>query len=145
MTSLYTYQNLSTVTADYAAQTYYTQTAYYDTIQPTAPIEDEKIKPDDIYEIPSVDKIISLALGYEYVLAARAFVYDGNTVVALITTPFYLKSERDGAKSSIKQSLSTDIGNENVIVTFDVEVYRRIRGELEEEEMQKLLLLAKSR
>ena len=93
----------------------------------------------------SLDEIISRTLQQEYVLGARAFEWNGSIVVAALTTPFLLKSERDGAKARLCEDLQTIFASQNIVLTFDMQVYRNILDELDEEAKQELLELAKSR
>jgi len=93
----------------------------------------------------SADALASFALGYEWVLGARAFQYDGKFVVATLTAPFYLKSERDSAKNELLEDLRSYASTQDVILTFDVEVYRNIRESLTEQQMQRLLDIAQKR
>ena len=95
--------------------------------------------------VPDVDKIISLALTYDCIIGARAFNYNDKIVLALLTTPFYLKSERDGTRWRIQTELADALSFDDITVTFDVEVYRKIKDGLNEVQMQKLLQLAKTR
>lgn len=93
----------------------------------------------------STDDIVSYALQYDFVLGARAFVWNGNTVVAVITTPFYLKSERDSAMKDMETELNTLLNSETVIVTFDTQIYRNIREEMTDEEKERLYEMTISR
>ena len=98
----------------------------------------------DTQEI-SLDEIISCTLQQEFVLGARAFEVDSYIVVAVLTTPFILKSERDGAKARLNEELRTLFPTQNTILTFDMQVYRNVVDELDEESKQELLELAKVR
>ncbi|MCM1306282.1 MAG: hypothetical protein NC037_00815 [Bacteroides sp.] len=92
-----------------------------------------------------LDEIITTALQEEYVLGARAFEYNGTVVVAALTTPFVLKSERDGAKAQLSEDLQAAFLAQNIILTFDMQVYRNILDNLDDAAKQELLELAKSR
>lgn len=91
------------------------------------------------------DKAISFALQNENVLSVRVFELDGNIIVATLTSPFYLKSERDAARQQLEDDLKALLGSDNIIVTFDVHVYRKIRDGLSDEEKQDLYQLAYER
>ncbi len=91
------------------------------------------------------DKAISFALQNESVLSVRVFELDGNIIVATLTSPFYLKSERDAARQQLEDDLKALLGSDNIIVTFDVHVYRKIRDGLSDEEKQDLYQLAYER
>ncbi|MDE5601224.1 MAG: hypothetical protein K2J16_01855 [Clostridia bacterium] len=95
--------------------------------------------------VPTLDNVISLALSYTYVIGARAFEWQGNIVIAVITTPFILKSERDNAKLELKEDIIAITNYENIIVTFDGEVYRNIRDNIDDSEKERLYQLATSR
>lgn len=93
----------------------------------------------------SLDDIISCTLQQEFVLGARAFEWNGSIVVAALTTPFLLKSERDGAKARLSEDLQTAFVSQNIVLTFDMQVYRNILDGLDETAKQELLELAKNR
>lgn len=120
------------MTADYNIQTAYINSALY---AEAVEAEDESAQ----------DKAISFALQNENVLSVRAFELDGNIIVATLTSPFYLKSERDAARQQLEDDLKTLLGSDNIIVTFDVHVYRKIRDGLSDEEKQDLYQLAYER
>lgn len=91
------------------------------------------------------DKAISFALQNESVLSVRVFELDGNIIVATLTSPFYLKSERDAARQQLENDLKALLDSDKIIVTFDVHVYRKIRDGLSDEEKQDLYQLAYER
>ena len=113
-----------------------------DTVQTIATIQEEAIDQSQAF---SLDEIISCALQQEFVLGARAFEWNGNVVVAALTTPFILKSERDNAKAKLNEDLQSTFSARNIILTFDMQVYRNILDELDEAAKQELLELAKNR
>ena len=100
---------------------------------------------EDIADIIDIDSIISLALQNEYAIGVRGFEHDGSIVIAVLTTPFYLKSERDNARNMIENELCELTNNDSIIVTFDVQVYRNIRGNMSESDRSRVLKLAKER
>lgn len=73
------------------------------------------------------------ALMHEKVVGARAAAREGQLLVAVITLPVYLGSERDALKEELRETLSEATGQE-VAVTFDLGVYRGIRPGMSEEE-----------
>lgn len=73
------------------------------------------------------------ALMHEKVVGARAAAREGKLLVAVITLPVYLGSERDALKEELRETLSEATGQE-VAVTFDLGVYRGIRPGMSEEE-----------
>lgn len=74
-----------------------------------------------------------LAMNDERVVSARHFECEKNIVLALVTTPFYLKSERDQFLRDMETTLSQSIGK-NVVVTLDIDVYLRIKEDMTEQE-----------
>ena len=132
-----TYSNAYTVSSSCA---YYSEPTVPHRFNTAGATADENISPT-----PTTDEIISLALSYNYVIGARAFEWQGSIILALITTPFILKSERDNAKVELKNDIIASTGYENIIVTFDGEVYRNIRDSIAESEKQRLFQLAVSR
>lgn len=84
------------------------------------------------------------ALTFEKVASARSFEYENKTVLAVITSPIYLKSERDALRRELEITIAEQIGKE-VLVTFDTEVYRKIRGELDDSQKQALMNKARQR
>ena len=72
------------------------------------------------------------ALENPLVLAARAFEKDGKVVLAVLTEPIYLASERAELKKLLEESAAA-AGCADAAVTFDLEVYRRISPEMPEE------------
>ncbi len=92
-----------------------------------------------------IEDMVSYALQHEFVLGARAFEYNDTFVLAILATPFYLKSERDNAKLQLTESLKSLLGDKNFIITFDMQVYRNVQNELDEQTKAYLLNLAKQR
>lgn len=92
-----------------------------------------------------IQELLSYALQNEYVLGARAFEHNGTLVIATLTVPFYLKSERDGVKRQLGDELQAIAGEREIILTFDMQVFRNIEDGLDESEKQRLIDLAKSR
>lgn len=92
----------------------------------------------------NIDELVSYTLRQEYVIGARAFEIDGTTVIAALTVPFVLKSERDKAKADIYEELK-NLSDGDIVLTFDMQVYRNIEDDLDEQSKKELLRLAKSR
>lgn len=65
------------------------------------------------------------ALANPSVLSVRVFEYDGAIVVAALTAPVYLISERNALKAELADDISaaTDM---RAVVTFDMEIYRKL-------------------
>ena len=74
----------------------------------------------------SEQSVAALALSNPKVVGARCFSYNNAYVVALISSPFYLKSERDAFLQSTKIDLSKQT-KDDVFVTLDIDVYRKIK------------------
>ena len=72
------------------------------------------------------------ALSNPLVLAARAFEKDGKTVLAVLTEPIYLASDRTKLKELLTAEASAAAGSP-VTLTFDLDVYRRISPDMSDE------------
>ncbi len=92
----------------------------------------------------TLDNIVSYALDRDNVIGARTFEYNGECVLALISTPFYLKSERDEFLRTLSMELSSRL-NCPVYVTFDMDIFRAIDNDLSDEQRQELLDKVKTR
>lgn len=88
--------------------------------------------------------LVALALSQEKVIGARCFSYEGKFVVALLTSPFYLKSERDECLNDMRTLLSQKAGTE-VLVTFDMDIFRNIRDDMNDADKQRLLTAVQTR
>lgn len=93
----------------------------------------------------NLDELISFVLQSEYVLGARAFEHNGTIVIATLTAPFYLKSERDSVRAQMQEDLSSLVSDAEVVLTFDMQVFRNIEDGLDADSKDYLLKLAKSR
>lgn len=84
------------------------------------------------------NRLISMALTDEKVLGARCVFVNDAYVVAIITTPFYLKSERDQWCYAMQNFLSsqTDL---TVHVSLDLDIYRNIRQGMDDKDKEELL------
>ena len=81
----------------------------------------------------SEQSVAALALSNPKVVGARCFSYNNAYVGALISSPFYLKSERDAFLQSTKTDLSKQTKTD-VFVTLDVDVYRKIKDGMTDEQ-----------
>ncbi len=70
--------------------------------------------------------VVSVVLQNDNVVGARCFEVQNTYIVAVLTVPIYLKSERDKCKTNIQNTISQMCGKE-VIVTFDVDIYAKIK------------------
>lgn len=84
------------------------------------------------------ERLISFALTDEKVLGARCIYVDNAYVIAIITTPFYLKSERDEWCENMQNMLSTQT-NSVVHVSLDLDIYRNIRQGMDDKDKTELL------
>lgn len=94
--------------------------------------------------VTEINSAAALALNYAEVLSARSYDVDDITVISILTAPIYLKSERDELRASMQAEISEALGRE-VVVTYDTEVYRKTRGEMDDNEKRALLELARAR
>lgn len=83
------------------------------------------------------DDITALALSSENIVGAKCFLYNNTFVLALLCTPFYLKSERDDFLTNIQSDLSRQI-NSDVIATLDIDVYRKIKPNMTNKQKESL-------
>lgn len=79
----------------------------------------------------------SVALKDERVSAVRSAETDDAVLLALLTGPIYLASERKAMKTALENEAS-DLVGKRVIVTFDMEIYRKLGKDLTSEEIAKL-------
>lgn len=86
----------------------------------------------------SEEKLISMALTDEKVLGARCVFVNDAYVVALITTPFYLKSERDEWCEEMQDFLSSQT-ELPVHISLDLDIYRNIRQGMDDKDKEELL------
>ena len=93
-----------------------------------------------------IDTATYIALSNDNVLSARAFEHDGYVVIALLTGPIFSQTERIALKNSVQADVSDrlDVSLEQVIVTFDMELYRAM-DEVDDLDKQKLLAMALER
>lgn len=84
------------------------------------------------------NRLISLALTDEKVLGARCIYVDNAYIIAIITTPFYLKSERDKWCEDMQVMLSTTT-NSIVHLSLDLDIYRNIRQGMDDKDKTELL------
>ncbi len=88
----------------------------------------------------SESTIVNIALENDKIIGARCFEYENVYVLAIITTPFYLKSERDKFLYDTTASLN-EYTQKNIIVTMDTDIYSRINENMQADE--KMLLYQK--
>lgn len=93
----------------------------------------------------ALDAMLGRVYEKEFVYAARGFEVDGNIVIATLTSPFFLKSERDAALISLETELCQMAQDLSVTVCFDLDIYRRINENMAQDAMRELLETAKKR
>lgn len=83
------------------------------------------------------DAVVSTVLQNENVIGARCFEAQNTYIVAVLTVPIYLKSERDKCKFDIQTAISQLSGKE-IIVTFDIDIYAKIKPNMSERDKDAL-------
>ena len=82
----------------------------------------------------------AVALSFEEIVAVRTFDHNGYVVVALLTGPIFSQKERldllDAVKSMVAEEL--DLSKEQVIATYDMELFRAI-DDVKDEDKERLL------
>lgn len=94
-----------------------------------------------------IDQIIYTTLNSDIVVGVRAFEIDNEYIVAIITTPIYLKSERDIFAKRLESELG-DIANKKVYVTYDTDIFLKINDDMAietKQELKNILISRKSR
>lgn len=92
----------------------------------------------------SIEELEATILYDPLVLSVRSFKHEDIYIFAVLTTPIYLKSERDRLIKEITDALNTKIKDGNVLVTFNMTVYRNISDDMSQECKIKLIDLARS-
>lgn len=88
--------------------------------------------------------LCAIALSFDKVIGARCFCVGNTYVVAVIITPFLLKSERDAYLNDVQQTLS-QATSKNLYLTPDMDIYRVIKQDMTDIEKEKALSIVKSR
>lgn len=83
-------------------------------------------------------------LGDENVIGAKCFFYQNSCLVAMLTKPFYLKSQRDEFLKNTQEFLSKELSLD-VVATLDVDVYRKIKPDMSNEQKSEILQIARQR
>lgn len=76
-------------------------------------------------------KAARTALADPLVLAARAFEHDGVIVLAVLTEPLFLSSDRKKLAVLLKHECEEAAGAP-ILITFDMEIYRKISRDMSE-------------
>ena len=88
--------------------------------------------------------VCALMLGDENVIGAKCFFYQNSCLVAMLTKPFYLKSQRDEFLKNTQEFLSKELLLD-VVATLDVDVYRKIKPNMSNEQKAEILQIARQR
>lgn len=97
-------------------------------------------KKDNVNE----DYLSSVALSLDNIIGARCVKYEQTYIIALLTQPIYLKSERDRCLDNVKNTLQ-QLTDNRIIATFDIDIYSRINENLSEEQKAELYKKATAR
>ncbi len=92
----------------------------------------------------TIANIIGICQSKENIYAVRAFEYKGEYVVAILSTPFYLKSERDNCLISVANQLFSTL-NITAYTTFDMDIFRNIKEDMTDTQKKALLTELKER
>ena len=109
----------------------FSQTSVNQNLAPTVEARDFEEYKDDI------DFLTALALQNDKVVAVRVFETENARVFGILTTPIYLKSEREELIETLTQTLSQ---SKETYVSLDNDVFRKIRDDMTEEQKEQLLL-----
>lgn len=110
-------------------------------------LEDESGEESEDVEDMSeyLDMLLAAALNDDMVTAARGFVWQDKIVVAALTKPFYQKSVRDEARRALNEELAALAPDNQVLLCFDMDIYRRITQGLNDEQKEALFKKAVDR
>ncbi len=84
--------------------------------------------------------IENLVLSHNQVLSVKSFSHDNTTIIAIIPTTIFLKSERDILLDEIAALVEDQIDGD-IIVTYSTEIYRKIDQDLSDSDKQDLVKL----
>lgn len=94
--------------------------------------------------VSTEQNVCALMLGDENVIGAKCFFYQNSCLVAMLTNPFYLKSQRDEFLKNTQDFLSKELSLD-VVATLDVDVYRKIKPDMSNEQKAEILQIARQR
>ena len=82
----------------------------------------------------------AVALSFDQIVAVRTFDHNGYVVVAILTGPIFSQRERQDLIESVKSMVAEEleIGFEQVIVTYDMELFRAM-DQINDEDKERLL------
>ena len=96
------------------------------------------------HNVSTEQSVCALMLCDENVIGAKCFFYQNSCVIAMLTKPFYLKSERDEFLKNTQECLSKELSLD-VVATLDVDVYRKIKPNMSNEQKAEILQIARQR
>ncbi len=94
--------------------------------------------------VSTEQNVCALMLGDENVIGAKCFCYQNSCLVAMLTKPFYLKSQRDEFLKNTQEFLSKELSLD-VVATLDIDVYRKIKPDMSNEQKAEILQIARQR
>lgn len=94
--------------------------------------------------VSTEQNVCALMLGDENVIGAKCFFYQNSCLVSMLTKPFYLKSQRDEFLKNTQEFLSKELSLD-VVATLDVDVYRKIKPDMSNEQKAEILQIARQR
>lgn len=82
----------------------------------------------------------AVALSFEQIVAVRTFDHNGYVVVAVLTGPIFSQRERLDLVESVKSMVAEelDISDDQVIVTYDMELFRAM-DDVNDEDKERIL------
>lgn len=89
-----------------------------------------------------IEFLISLALNNEKVVSVRACETDEAVIFGILTTPIYLKSEREELIETLTKTLSC---SKRAYVSLDHDVFRKIKDDMTDAQKNELIKTVKSR
>ncbi len=104
-----------------------------DSVPPTLVDDDEEVL---------LDALLNKVFEKEFVQAARGIRHGDCVLIAVLTEPFFLKSERDAARKDLEEELKQVCGTD-VVVAFDMHLFRQMDGDLNQNEKEELIRIAK--
>lgn len=82
-------------------------------------------------------------LEIDKITAVKTFCVENTVVVAVVTKPIYLKSDRLELEKMIKEKVQKMIGKDKkVLVSFDIVLFSNIEDEMNAQKKQELLVEA---
>lgn len=109
-----------------------------------SPYVDDGARPTPMAD-DDVNKALNIVYAHDFVEAARGASADGTIIIAALTKPFFLKSERDAARAALTEELEALCDGNSVIVVFDMDIFRKISDDMSEDETREIVDIARQR